>query len=305
MIYEMEGGKLFERKPEEVQPGAQHKYIGFLQEAQAKETLEAFGYGAHVMAEGGKGGPVLLENREGYDFMRVRIPHTKLTAAQDTLQIYLNENSIFFLCEGKELLQRLRQILTGVKGARLAFERVLYVFFERLTVYDVAMFDELEQDISDVENALIESRKRNYVREIITLRKRLMPLKRHYERLLNLLDELQENENGLLGEDCLRDFRIFSGRVERHYHSVLNLRDYVTQVREAYQSEVDIDLNNIMKVFTVITAVFLPLTLIAGWYGMNLQMPELRWPYAYPMVICLCIVVVGASILYFKKKKWF
>jgi magnesium transporter len=83
------------------------------------------------------------------------------------------------------------------------------------------------------------------------------------------------------------------------------ITDYVTQVREAYQSAVDIDLNRIMKVFTVITAIFLPLTLIVGWYGMNLQMPEYAWPYAYPAVIAVSVCVAGLCVAYFKKHKWF
>jgi magnesium transporter len=60
-----------------------------------------------------------------------------------------------------------------------------------------------------------------------------------------------------------------------------------------------------MKVFTVFTVVFLPPTLIAGWYGMNFAyMPELRWKYGYVFVICLSVTVIGALLLFFKKKKW-
>ena len=60
-----------------------------------------------------------------------------------------------------------------------------------------------------------------------------------------------------------------------------------------------------MKVFTVITAIFLPLTLIAGWYGMNLSMPEYSWAWGYPVVIAVSILIVIAEILYFKRHKWF
>ena len=67
-------------------------------------------------------------------------------------------------------------------------------------------------------------------------------------------------------------------------HSVLNLRDYLSQVREAYQSQIDINLNNVMKIFTVITAIFLPLSLIAGWYGMNFNMPEYQSPYGLSLI---------------------
>jgi magnesium transporter len=85
----------------------------------------------------------------------------------------------------------------------------------------------------------------------------------------------------------------------------LHLRDYVTQVREAYQAQVDISLNHIMKLFTVITAVFLPLTLIAGWYGMNFKhMPELNWVYGYPFAFALSAAVVAVSLIYFRKHRY-
>ena len=67
----------------------------------------------------------------------------------------------------------------------------------------------------------------------------------------------------------------------------------------------DIEQNEIMKIFTVLSAVFLPLTLIAGWYGMNFSMPEYGWALGYPMVIVLSIAVCTACILFFRRKKWF
>lgn len=132
-----------------------------------------------------------------------------------------------------------------------------------------------------------------------------MVLKRYYEQLSDIAEDICENENELIREKTMKFFRIFQSRVERLYQEVLNLRDYITQVREAYQAQVDINLNNIMKLFTVITAIFLPLTLIVGWYGMNLQMPEYGWRFGYPVIIGISAAVVAGVIIYFKRKKWF
>lgn len=77
------------------------------------------------------------------------------------------------------------------------------------------------------------------------------------------------------------------------------------QVQDVYQSEIEIRQNNVMKVLTIVTTVFLPLTLIAGWYGMNFtHMPELTWVYGYPVAIGASILVVLISLLIFKKKKF-
>ncbi len=78
------------------------------------------------------------------------------------------------------------------------------------------------------------------------------------------------------------------------------------QVREIYQSQIDIRQNQIMKVLTVVTTVFLPLSLIAGWYGMNFSgMPELQWPFGYPLVILISVLVVAVTCWFFKKKHYF
>jgi magnesium transporter len=113
-------------------------------------------------------------------------------------------------------------------------------------------------------------------------RKKLFNLKRYYEQLAEVTSSIERSENEIIDKKALRYFHMLTARCERLFHGVLNLRDYVTQVREAYQAQMDIGLNKVMKLFTVITAVFLPLTLITGWYGMNIPMPEFRWAYAYP-----------------------
>lgn len=157
----------------------------------------------------------------------------------------------------------------------------------------------------ELEQALITSQKKNFVSEIIHLRKRLMLMKRYYEQFLNLLDVVIENENHIFDGKTLRSFKILSRRMERSYQNVLNLREAVTQIRESYEAEVDISLNTTMKVFTVVTTIFLPLTLIAGWYGMNFQMPEYGWEHGYLMVILLSVAFIAIGIAFFKKNKWF
>ena len=83
------------------------------------------------------------------------------------------------------------------------------------------------------------------------------------------------------------------------------LREYAMQVSGEYQSQVDIAQNRVMQLLTIVTTIFLPLSLIVGWYGMNFDMPELSWEYGYPVVIVLAVVIVAVLIRYFKRKKWF
>jgi len=100
-------------------------------------------------------------------------------------------------------------------------------------------------------------------------------------------------------------FRIFAERTTRLQEETQVLREYAMQVQDVYQSEIGIRQNNVMKVLTIVTTVFLPLTLIAGWYGMNfVYMPELKWVYGYPVAIGASILVIIVSLWIFKKKKY-
>ena len=85
-----------------------------------------------------------------------------------------------------------------------------------------------------------------------------------------------------------------------------NYREIFLQLRELYQSQQDAQQHKIMCILTIVTTLFLPLTLLTGWYGMNFAyMPELHWKYGYPAVIIAAIVIVAIEIMYFKKKKLF
>ncbi|MGN0659122.1 MAG: CorA family divalent cation transporter [Emergencia sp.] len=174
----------------------------------------------------------------------------------------------------------------------------LYEFFLELTASDVYKLESLENLIISLEDSLLmDSRPgKDGIRDIIKVRKDLLKVKRYYEQMEFLTDEIAAVDP---------TFSFIDRKFDRLLEFVLHLQEYIETVREAYQSQIDIEQNNIMKVFTVVTSIFLPLTLITGWYGMNLQMPEFRWSLGYPFVICVSLLVVGLLIVIFKKKKWF
>lgn len=94
-------------------------------------------------------------------------------------------------------------------------------------------------------------------------------------------------------------------RIARLKNEAQILREYGLQIRELFQAEIDIRQNRIMKILTIVTTIFLPLTLVAGWYGMNFSnMPELSWKYGYPAVIVISLVIVMICLWTMKKKKF-
>ncbi len=303
MLFLVENERLTEQALSEAVKGT-GQYFGIFDAEESAGVLGAFGFSSKPMSDATGNSSMVYESHEGFDFISVsdlgrQSPHVPPLR----IYIYLRKNLILIFSGSINAVEKVCSDMGC--ASRVSFDRLLFMLFERLTADDAAVLEKIEREISGLEDALLTSKKRNCVKEIISLRKRLMVLKRYYEQMLTVLDELQENENGLHPAGALRYFKIFSGRVDRLYHSVLNLRDYVTQVREAYQAEVDIGLNSIMKIFTVITAIFLPLTLLVGWYGMNLQMPEFRWAFGYPMVIIIAAAIVILCLILFKRKNWF
>ncbi len=120
---------------------------------------------------------------------------------------------------------------------------------------------------------------------------------------MHILDDIQEAKCSPIDQENANVFGFYARRVERLQKNVLVLREYVIQVRESYEAETDISLNRMMRLFTVVTVIFLPLTLIAGWYGMNLKMPEYHWLWSYPAVIAVSVLIVVLTIIIFKKEK--
>lgn len=183
-------------------------------------------------------------------------------------------------------------------------EKLICDFLTRLTENDNVWLEKTEKKIAGLDSQVLENREENFNTELSVLRRELLVMHGYYEHLVRIGEDLYENENDLFEESGLHYFKLFTGRAQRLADNVQMLREFAQQVREAYQAALDNRLNNIMKIFTVVTTVFLPLTLLTGWYGMNfVNMPELKQPWAYPVVCGLSVVIVLSCLYWFKKKK--
>ena len=137
------------------------------------------------------------------------------------------------------------------------------------------------------------------------IRSDIRDIKIHYEQLMDFAQTLEENENSFFKPENIRYFRLFANKIERLRDTSASVRDYTMQIRDLYKAQLDIKQNKIMTILTVVTTIFMPLTLIVGWYGMNFKyMPELDKPMAYPVIIVLSVLIVVFSLIFFKKKKW-
>lgn len=217
--------------------------------------------------------------------------------------IYLDREEFLVFCEKTDTKEHLQRFMDFGEENN---EQKFYHFLFNMLAHDMDYIDDYEDTIIDAEDATLSGHYQGYLEKILEYRKELLRLKRYYTQLQVICDGLVDNENGLISETESVHFNILHNRVDRCYAAILNLQDYVTQMREAYQAQIDIEQNGLMKVFTLITALFLPLSLMVGWYGMNFtNMPELKSAWGYPLFIFASILISTVLIIYFKKKKWF
>ena len=161
---------------------------------------------------------------------------------------------------------------------------------------DIYELENLESSIVDMEEELFGGARPDKagLKQIVVRRKEIMFKKQYYERMELLTDDLAELD---------KTFSYLDKRFDKLYSLILRVQEYLNHVSEMYQAQIDIEQNNLMKFFTVVTSIFAPLTLITGWYGMNLKLPEFGWRFGYIYVSVLSLSVVLGLIYVFKKKR--
>ena len=218
----------------------------------------------------------------------------------------LDEKGVVFIDEGGTVLKIIDDIRRSKKWRLPSLERFLYDFLEQIVNLDRDLLEQYDSELSKIEeNIEREDDSPGDVERANEIRGDLRVLRVHYEQLLDFTQELEENENNFFKPDNLRYFRLFSNRIERFRDTAKAIGDHAVQIRDIYKAHLDIKQNRIMTVLTVVTTIFMPLTLIVGWYGMNFRhMPELESAWGYPVVIAVSALILIGSLLYFKKKKW-
>lgn len=168
---------------------------------------------------------------------------------------------------------------------------------------DLAYIEQLESRLTNLEQAVLAGQTARFIHQMSALRRELDRCLRFYAQLDDFTDSLRESADDRFDESAAVRLDCFSRRVNALREETQMLREYAGQVSAEYQAQVDIEQNRIMKLLTLVTTVFLPLSLLVGWYGMNFSnMPELDWEYGYPAIILLSVLVVLACIRFFKRR---
>lgn len=215
--------------------------------------------------------------------------------------VYIDEDDLFYICEN----ERAYEVASRNFVASTTNEKALYFFFKNLFRGDSKYIEQLEDELEELDDLTMKGEDEKTSQKIVDLRYNVLRLRKYYQQLKFMFEELCEDDTEAIGEEYMKYFEILKNRCVNLKSSIDNMWDYIIQIRSTYQAQVDIEQNHLMKVFTMVTSIFLPLTLVAGWYGMNLKMPEFEWEYGYPAMIGLCILIIVVWLIVFKKKKWF
>ena len=216
---------------------------------------------------------------------------------------YISENRLYIIGDTGLLLQLLNKMKENTFPENITIYGFFCCLLNSWLDADVVYLQKIEDNLSDMEDTLLNKIPEHFYKILIPYRKSLLSLQSYYYQMLNLGMAIRSNANLKLDEEDQLSFSYFSERVERLHNHVETLREYVLQIREMYQTQIDLRQSKSMNLLTVISAIFLPLTLLAGWYGMNFtHMPELTSSFGYPGVIITSIVIIIIEIIFFKKK---
>lgn len=170
---------------------------------------------------------------------------------------------------------------------------------------DPGYIQHMESRLDELEKSVLDGETSKFIGRMSVVRKELNRNNRMYAQLSEFAESLQEDASELFDISSSKRLSYFLRRAEHLRSETQMLREYATQICSEYQAQVDIVQNRVMKLLTIVTTIFMPLSLIAGWYGMNFSnMPELQWTYGYPAVIGAAVLIVAALIIWFRRRKW-
>ncbi len=285
--------------------------VGYVTAGELKEIYPRFGFDSGTVEDSQVANTLFRTGAEvhsEYTFTELRVVTD--SGEDDWISVYMNRNFLLVTdirdSDGSTRDGLLRA-LEKIQESRLKMEKLICLFFDLLLEGSHQKIETMRNAVAEMEESVVtDSAKKEFGIELMTLKKKLLKLQNYYEQILDVMETLEENDNGIFEEGSLIYFSNYSRKVERLRNDTNSLNDAVDHLQDAYSSFLDVKLNRTMKVLTVITTVFFPLTIIVGWYGMNFQsMPEFTWKYGYVYVIFLSVAVAAVLAAIAKKHKWF
>ena len=232
----------------------------------------------------------------------------KLELKTEQVSIYVGQNFLLsFQEDDDDLFVAVRKRIE-VKSGRIRQRQsdyLAYALVDSIVDSYFLVLDKVEESIENIEEYILLDSDISIKSQIHKLKLQTLMLRKSVAPLREAVNQFSRCENALLKEDTL----VFARDLHDHLIQVMDMietyRDMVSGLNDLYLSELSFKMNNVMKVLTVITTIFVPLSFLAGLYGMNFDnMPELHWRNGYFILLGIMLSIVVGLLLLFHRKKW-
>ncbi len=182
---------------------------------------------------------------------------------------------------------------------------LVYALIDAIVDHYFIMLEMVAEEVESLEEALLTDPTPETLQKIHDLKRELIFLRKSVWPLREMISSIERDELNLIQEKTGVFFRDVYDHTIQTIDTIETFRDMVSGMMDMYMSSVSNRMNEVMKVLTIIATLFIPLTFIAGIYGMNFKyMPELEWPWMYPVIWGIMVAVALGMVVYFRKKRW-
>jgi magnesium transporter len=199
-----------------------------------------------------------------------------------------------------------KRIMGGGRLRRMGSDYLAYALMDSVVDGYFSALERIGSDIEDFEERALDDGDQEFINDIQKTKRKLLRVRRAIWPIRDSLAIIHRLENPLIGdgmEPFLKD--LYENAIQAA-ETLEVYRELLSGVMEVNLSVVSNRMNRVMKVLTIISTVFIPLTFIVGVYGMNFTfMPELNVPFAYPLVWLVMLIIAGGMLLFFKRRDWF
>jgi magnesium transporter len=226
----------------------------------------------------------------------------------EQVSLVLGENFVLSFKEDPgDIFDPIRTRLREGKGRirKQGPDYLAYALLDQVVDHYFLVLENLGEKIEDLEEELVTNPDASTLQTIHHLKRELIFLRKSVWPLREAISSLERGESPLFQPDTLVYLRDVYDHAIQVIDTIETFRDMVSGMLDIYLSSVSNRMNEVMKVLTIIATIFIPLTFIAGIYGMNFtNMPELGWPMGYFMVWGLMILIFIGMLIFFKRKGW-
>lgn len=258
--------------------------------------------------------PVKVEDYGRYLFIVNRLVSDLVAYQDEQISLFLGPDYVFSIQESHAdhfaiLRERLHRSSGQIRN--LGPDYLTYAIIDFLVDSWFPLVEDFGERIEDLEDRLLADPDGKLTIELQTLRRQMLRGRRILWQVRESINNILDQEGNLINEHT----RLYLRDCYDHAFQVIDLlenyRDIASSLIDIYLSSLNNRINEVMKVLTIIATIFMPLTFIAGVYGMNFKpdvspwnMPELNWFYGYPFALGLMATVTVIMFIYFRKKKW-